>query len=132
MAGGLLAAPLGAAAQEYKAGKVYRIAILEHGGSLTSNPSKAFRQQLHELGYIEGQNIVLEYRLAEGRAERLPDFAAELVRLKVDVIVAGGTLGPLAAKRATGTIPIVMAAAGTQWGPDLWRASPSRGEMSPG
>src|SRR5712664_3862797 len=86
--GGLLAAPLAAKAQQ--PGKVARIGVLAQG-SPTSNPiSEAFRQQLRELGYIEGQNIVLEYRWAEGRAERLPDLAAELVRLKVDVIVAGG------------------------------------------
>ena len=85
-----------------------------------SGPShEAFRQQLHELGYVEGQNIVIEYRFAEWRAERLADFAAELVRLKVDVIVSGGTPGPLAAKRATSTIPIVMAAAGDPVGTGL-------------
>jgi len=117
LAASLLLVPLAAWAQP--AGKVYRIGVLELGGSPTSNAGKAFRQQLHELGYIEGQNIVLEYRLAEGRAERLPDFAAELVRLKVDVIVAGGTPAPLAAKHATGTIPIVMAAAGDPVGTGL-------------
>src|SRR5262249_53781408 len=115
-----LGAPLVAGAQQQ--GKVTRIGILEQGGSgwRTSDPiAEAFRQQLRELGYIEGQNIVLEYRLAEGRAERLPEFVAELIRLKVDVIVAGGTLGPLAAKHATSTIPIVMAAAGDPVGTGL-------------
>ena len=70
---------------------------------------EAFRQGLRELGYVEGQNLVIEYRYAEGRDERLPDFAAELVRLKVDVIVAGGAAAIRAAQHATRTIPIVMA-----------------------
>jgi len=70
---------------------------------------QAFRQGLHELGYVEGKNIVLEYRWAEGRNERLPDLAAELVRLKVDVIVTAGPMDNRAAKEATNTIPIVMA-----------------------
>jgi len=67
-----------------------------------------FRQGLRELGWIEGQNIVIDYRFAEGRLDRLPDLAAELVRLKVDVIVSLGTQGVTAAKSATKTIPIVM------------------------
>ena len=79
----------------------------------------AFRQRLRELGYVDGQNIAFEVRSAEGRAERLPDLAADLVRLKVDVIVAGGTPAPLAAKRATTAIPIVMASAGDPVGSGL-------------
>ena len=110
-------------AQEYKArqaGKVARIGVLWQGSS-TSGPHirEAFRQGLRDLGYVEGQNVVIEYRYAEGKAERLPDLAAELLRLKVDVIVAGGTLAPLAAKHATGTIPIVMSAAGDPVGTGL-------------
>ena len=71
----------------------------------------AFRQRLRELGWVEGQNIVIEYRYAEGRVDRLPDLAAELVRLKVDLIVASaGTQTAMAAKNATETIPIVMIA----------------------
>ena len=69
---------------------------------------EAFRQRLRELGYVEGKNIVIEYRYAEGKLERLPDLAAELVRLKVDVIVTGGS-AVLAAKKASATIPIVFA-----------------------
>jgi ABC-type uncharacterized transport system substrate-binding protein len=69
---------------------------------------EAFRQGLRELGYIEGKNIVIEWRYAEGKLERLPDLAAELVGLKVDVFVAGGTPAARAAKEATTTIPIVM------------------------
>jgi putative tryptophan/tyrosine transport system substrate-binding protein len=72
----------------------------------------AFSNALRDLGWIEGQNISIERRYAENRLERLPELAAELVRLNVEVIVAAGTLGPLAAKRATSTIPIVMTAAG--------------------
>jgi len=111
---GVLVVPLAAKAQ--RAGKVARIARLEQGSAGTDS---AFRQGLRELGYVEGQNIIIEYRYAEGRAERLPDLAAELVSLKVDVIVAGGTLAPLAAKQATRTIPIVLAAAGDPVGTGL-------------
>ncbi len=106
---GLLAGPLPAEAQ--KAGKVYRIGYLRFGsGSPTTNRGYiAFRQGLRELGYVEGQNLVLEYRAAERKLKRLPDLAAELVRLKVDVIVTPGAR-PLvrAAQGATRTIPIVI------------------------
>jgi putative ABC transport system substrate-binding protein len=71
---------------------------------------EAFRQALYELGYIEGQNLMIEWRWAEGRDERLPDLAAELVRLQVEVIVVGGVAAIRAAQHATSTIPIVMAA----------------------
>jgi putative tryptophan/tyrosine transport system substrate-binding protein len=111
IAGGLLAAPLAAEAQ--KTGKVYRVGFLEVVAA-TSNTTNlaAFRQGLRELGYVEGQNFVIEYRSADGRAERFPDLADELVRLKVDVIVTRGTQAALAAKHATGTIPVVMASSG--------------------
>jgi len=104
----LLAAPLAADAQQ--AGKVPRIGCL----SLTSPSDRpplldAFRQRLREIGWVEGQNIVIDYRYAEGQVDRLPDLAAELVRLKVDLIVASaGTQVATAAKNATETIPIVM------------------------
>jgi putative tryptophan/tyrosine transport system substrate-binding protein len=106
LAGGLLAAQLAAEAQQ--AGQVYRIGYLS-ASSDTSNPRvrEAFRQGLRELGWVEGQNIIIEYRWADGRFDRLPDLAAELVRLKVDVLVAAPTPAALAAKNATGTIPIV-------------------------
>src|SRR5207247_8305258 len=90
------------------AGKVHRIGFLG-SGSVTGDPRtrEAFREGLSELGWVEGQNIVIEYRFAEGRSDPLVDLAAELVRLKVDVIAAGPTPPVLAAKKATGTIPIV-------------------------
>ena len=101
---GLLAAPLAAEAQQ--AEKVARIGVLRQG-SPPDPLVESFRQGLRELGYAEGRNISIEYRWAEGRAERLPELAADLVRLKVDVIVAAGT-DARAAKRASTTIPIVM------------------------
>jgi putative ABC transport system substrate-binding protein len=106
LASSLLAAPRAAEAQS--AGKVYRIGYLS-SGSASSNPRviEAFRQGLQELGWVEGQNIAIEYRWAEGRLDRLPDLAEELVRLKVDVIVASPTPGATAAKKATGAVPIV-------------------------
>jgi putative tryptophan/tyrosine transport system substrate-binding protein len=79
----------------------------------------ALLEGLRQLGWIEGKTIVVEYRYAENRNDRLPELAAELVRLNVDVIVAAGTLAPLAAKRATATIPIVMTSAGDPLGTRL-------------
>jgi ABC-type uncharacterized transport system substrate-binding protein len=98
--------------------KVYKIGIFSAG----SDPSPlrgALRDGLRELGWIEGKNLTFEDRYAEDKLDRLPGLAAELVNLKVDVIVALGTLAPLAAKRATSTIPIVMAAAGDPVGSGL-------------
>ncbi len=107
---GLLTAPRGVAAQQM--GKVYRIGYLATGsGSATTGarPSEVFRQGLRELGWVEGQNIAIEYRNAEGRTDRLSDLAEDLVRLKVDVIyVPGGTPAARAARAATSTIPIVF------------------------
>jgi len=104
----LLALCVSADAQQPK--KVPRIGYLG-ANSPSVNPSRieAFRQGLRELGYVEGKNIVIEYRRAEGKFDRLPDLAAELVRLKVDVIVTSGPAATHAAKEATKTIPIVMA-----------------------
>ena len=115
---GLLAAPLVAGAQQ--AGRVHRIGYLT-GGLSTDRPHliEAFRQGLRELGWVEGQNIVIEYRYAEGRFDRLPDLAAELVRLKVDIIVAVATPASAAAKNATGTIPIVGISLGDPVGTGL-------------
>ena len=90
--------------------KIPRIGYLT-GPSLSANAARieAFRQGLRELGYVEGKNIVIEYRYAEGKLDRLSALAAELVRLKVDVIVTTGPTATRAAKEATATIPIVMA-----------------------
>ena len=105
MAGGLLAAPLAAVAQP---GKVWRIGFLGASPSTVGPFIQAFEQGLRELGYVDGQNIAIEYRSAQGKDERLPLLAAELVRLKVDVLVAALPQGAAAAKKATTTIPIVM------------------------
>ncbi len=107
----LLIAPVAPEGQTAK--RIYRIGILEVV-PVASNATNlgSFRQGLRELGYVEGQNFVIEYRSADGRAERFPDLASELVRLKIDVIVTRGTPAALAAKHATGTIPIVMASSG--------------------
>ncbi len=114
----LLAAPLAAAAQP--ATRVPRVGYLGNSSpSLEADVVDAFRQGLRGLGYVEGQNIVIEYRWAEGNIERFPRFAAELVELRVDVIVTAGTPGTLAAKQATKTIPIVMAVAADAVGAGL-------------
>jgi len=104
---GTLALPFAAEAQQ--AGKVPRIGFLFYGSPGPSPEIDAFRQGLRELGCIEGQNITIEYLFASGRVERLPELAAELVRLKLDVIVTPGTPASVAAKQATSTIPIVFA-----------------------
>ena len=106
--GGLFS-PVAAEAQQ--AATIARIGYLAN--VLAANPhlTEAFRQGLRDLGYVEGRNLVIEYRDAEGKYERLPALAAELVALKVDVILAAGTPQPLAAKQATKTIPIVFASA---------------------
>jgi putative ABC transport system substrate-binding protein len=102
-----LALPLAAEAQQ--PGKVPRIGFLFFGSPGPSPELDAFRRGLRELLYIEGQNITIEYRFASGRVGRLPELAAELVRLKLDVIVTPGTPASVAAKQATSTIPIVFA-----------------------
>ncbi|MBI3058101.1 MAG: ABC transporter substrate-binding protein, partial [Deltaproteobacteria bacterium] len=98
--------------------KVRRIGYLTSASGL-GRREEALRQGLRELGYVEGQNIAIEYRFAEGMLDRLTDRAAELVRLKVEVIVTPSTLDALAAQRATRTIPIVMAASGDAVGTGL-------------
>jgi putative ABC transport system substrate-binding protein len=107
----MLAAPLGAEAQS--APNVYRIGFLGTASASTHTTRvEALRAGLRDLGYVEGKNIVIEYRWAEGKYDRLPVLAAELVRLKVDVLITAGTPGISAAKQATTTIPIVMAGSG--------------------
>jgi len=111
LAGGLVAAPLAAEAQQ--AAKVARIGLLPVNSATNPHVSEAFRLGLRDLGYVEGRNVVIEYRDAEGKLERLPALAAELVALKVDVIVAAASAVPArAAKQATRTLPIVFIGAG--------------------
>jgi ABC-type uncharacterized transport system substrate-binding protein len=111
IAGGFLAAPLVVDAQS--TGDVRRIGYLSNTSlAASSRFVEALRQGLRELEWVEGQNIVIEYRWAEGRSDRLPGLAAELLRLKVDVIIAAPTPSAVAAKNATRTIPIVMVAVG--------------------
>ena len=105
------AAPLFAKAQQTQ--KTYRIGFL--GPTSTSGSAsrvEAMRVGLRELGYVEGENLVIEFRWADGKYERLPELAAQLVRLKVDVLITVGVPGTRAAKGATTTIPIVIAATG--------------------
>src|SRR5713226_2387845 len=118
LAGGLLAAPLAGEAQP--AGKVYRVGLIfttspvsEMAGPEPVHPlARAFVRGLHALGYVEGQNLILDRRSAEGRYERFGDIVAELVRLKADVIVTVADLIVRAAKAVTTTVPIVMATSG--------------------
>jgi putative tryptophan/tyrosine transport system substrate-binding protein len=113
--GGAAAWPIAARAQQAR--KAYKIGLLNAGSEPLA--TKSLFDALSELGWIEGKNLAFERRWAENRLERLPELAAELVRLNVSVIVAFGTVAPLAAKRATSTIPIVMADAGDPVGSDL-------------
>ncbi|HZA55417.1 MAG TPA: ABC transporter substrate-binding protein [Candidatus Udaeobacter sp.] len=102
----------GAVADAQQAGKVPRIGFLDPStASGSAVLVDAFRQELSKLGWIEGKNISVDYRFAEGKRERLPELAADLVRLKVDLIVVTGVQSALAAKKATTTIPIVFASA---------------------
>ncbi len=97
-------------ADAQQARKIFRIGFLS-ATSPSTIPARleAFRQGLRDLGYVEGKNIIIDYRYAEGKLDRVPGLAAELVRLKVDVIVAGGSAATRPAKEASSTIPIVMA-----------------------
>ena len=114
----LLIAPLVAGAQP--AGRVYRIGVLETRSTvLNAANMDAFREGMRELGYKEGQNLEVVYRSSEGRDERFPDLADELMRLKVDLILTRGTPASLAAKRASRTIPVVMASVGDPVGTGL-------------
>ncbi len=106
----LLAAPLTAEAQQ--AAKIARIGYLAPNLAAGPHLPEAFRQGLRDLGYVEGRNVVIEYRDAERKFERLPALAAELVALKVDVIVVVGTPAALAVKQATRTLPIVFIGVG--------------------
>jgi putative ABC transport system substrate-binding protein len=101
------------AARAQQVEKVYRIGILETIPAAQNAANlDALRKGLRDLGYVEGRNLVIEYRSADGRAERFPELASELVRLKVDLIVTRGTPAAMATKNATGTIPVVIATMG--------------------
>jgi len=108
------------AAEAQQPARIHRIGMLgPASGSFFSARVEAFRQRLRQLGYVEGKNIVIESRYAEGKPDRLPALAAELVRLKVDIIVTIGPGSTLAAKKASGTIPIVFASANDPVGTGL-------------
>jgi putative ABC transport system substrate-binding protein len=111
LGGAAAALPLSAKAQS--ASKVYRIGLLSSASSSAgADRLQALKQGLRDLGYAEGQNLTIEYRFAEGREDRLSALAADLVRLKVDVIVTQGSLATLIARRTAPTIPIIFAVAG--------------------
>jgi putative ABC transport system substrate-binding protein len=115
--GGLLAAPLVTRAQE---GKRHRIGFLGNStAALEANLVGPFREGLRDLGYVEGRDVMIEYRWAEGRYERFPALVAELISLKTDVIVTAGTPAALATKNATAMIPVVMVAVGDPVGTGL-------------
>ena len=118
LATGLVTAPPTLRAQE--SGKVWRIGFLGGASASSTTPRvEALRRGLRELGYVEGRNLTIEFRWAEGNAARLPALAAELAKLKVDVIVSEGTSATIAARRTTTTIPIVFSVAGDPVGTGL-------------
>ena len=111
VAGGLLTAPLAAQAQQL--GKPYRIGMLERTSTVVNAANvNAFRQGLRERGYVEGERFLIEYRSADGRDEQFPILAAELVQLKVNLILTRGTPAALAARNATAAIPVVFTGVG--------------------
>jgi ABC-type uncharacterized transport system substrate-binding protein len=126
---GVLTCPLAADAQQ--AANVARIGFLgATSASGWASRVEAFRLGLRELGYVEGKNIIIEFRWADEHYDRLPSLAAELLRLKVDLVVTYGTPASLAAKHATATIPIVMVHSGMPLSPVLSPASRDRARTS--
>ena len=120
LVGGVLAVPFAVGAQP---GKVWRIGYLDQGSADRNKPYlEAFQQGLRDLGWVAGKNVVYEARFAEGKTDRLPALAAELVRLKVDLIATSSTPATLAAKQATTTIPIVMGFAADPVGSGIVRS----------
>ncbi len=116
----LILALCGPVAHAQQAGKIFRIGFLDPStASGVAGLVEAFRQELNKLGWIEGKNITIEYRFAEQKLDRVPEFVADLLRLKVDLIVVTGTVPASAAKRATSTVPIVMANVGDPVGAGL-------------
>jgi putative ABC transport system substrate-binding protein len=116
LTGGVIALPFAAGAQGLK---VFRVGVFSAGGEPIPEVWAIFVEALRELGWIEGKTIIFERRLAYNRLDRVPDMANELVGLNVDLIVTIGSLAPLAAKKATSTIPILMTAAGDPLGMGL-------------
>jgi putative ABC transport system substrate-binding protein len=123
---GLLLSVLGAVsaitagAQEPKAGKIMRIGRLSPLSAEADSPNlEAFRKGLRERGWVDGRTFTIESRFADGKSERLPELAVELVRRQVDLILTGSNPGALAARKATGTIPIVMVTTGDPVGAGL-------------
>ena len=126
------AATWSVAARAQQTGKVWLIGSLSPGSSSgQSDNLKAFMQGLNDLGYIDGKNMHFERRSADGTLDRLPALAAELVRAKVDVILAESSFAVEAAREATKTIPIVMTGVGNPVGSGFVKASLSRAETSP-
>src|SRR5437764_13717662 len=117
LVGGAIAWPLAADAQ--RPGKMPRLGILNNGPAALYPRPNPFLQGLEDLGYVEGQNLATEFRFADWKLDRLPALAAELVAIKVDVIVAVATPAARAAKRATNTIPIVAVSMGDPVGDEL-------------
>src|SRR6185312_1739645 len=116
LGGTAVAWPLAAHAQS----KIFRIGFMGNSTSaLEANLVDAFREGLHELGYEEGRNIVIEYRWADGKYDQFPTLVTELIAAKVDVIVTAGTPAALAVKKATTTVPLVMVAVGDPVGTGL-------------
>src|SRR5215510_865215 len=109
LVGGAAAWPMAARAQQ--SGRVYRIGWLQPA-PIPDAWLKAFRQGLQEFNYVEGKNLIIEYRWGDGNFDRLPEMAAELVQLVVDVLVSGNTSALLALQKTTRTIPIVMLTSG--------------------
>jgi putative ABC transport system substrate-binding protein len=132
IAGATAVCPLVVRAQQ-QVGKIFHIGVLETTSqALNGDNFDAFRQGLHEFEYIEGQNLVIEYRSADGHNERFPNLATELARLNVDLILARGTPAALAAKNATRTIPIVLLGIGDPVEQASWLASRTRAQISQG
>jgi putative tryptophan/tyrosine transport system substrate-binding protein len=120
-------------AEAQQAGKIPRLGFLDTStASASADRLEAFWQEIRKLGWIEGKNITIEYRFAENDPKRLPELVADLVRLKVDVIVVLGTGAAVAAKSATTTIPIVLTAVGDPVAAGLIASLARPGAMSPG
>jgi putative ABC transport system substrate-binding protein len=128
--GSAVAWPLAARAQQPR--KNYRVGLLWDSPTVFSEAMEAFRQALRDLGYVEGRTLVIEYRWAEGKPERMRELAEELVRLNVDVIVAPSSIYTAAAKQAPRQFRSFSSAMPTRSEVATWRASRSPAEMPPG